>query len=56
MIIILKEHSPQEKLDHLLLELKNKGLDTHPIVGETPSSIPAMLPASNSWSSRWPTP
>ena len=34
MIIILKEHAPQEKLDSLLLELKGKGLDTHPIVGE----------------------
>ena len=34
MIIILKEHATQEKLDSLLLELKGKGLDTHPIVGE----------------------
>ena len=34
MIIILKDHAPQAKLDQLLLELKAKGLDTHPIVGE----------------------
>ena len=39
MIIILKRNAPQQKLDHLLAELKAKGLDTHSVVGENQTII-----------------